>query len=620
MRFAFKLPQFLPAILLLGTGCGTVPSQLAIPTPASNSLEGSAQGGRQPIAGAHIYLFAANTSSYGAPSIPLLNPSYPGVATDSIGPYTTTASDGSFSLSNAYTCSTGQQVYAFLTGGNPGLPQGSVNPSLGLLAVLGPCPNTGTLAGTVPFLSINEISTIAAAYALAGFMTDPTHISSGPSAASQRGLANAFAIVNNLINIETGVARNQNLAGNGVVPQAEINTLADILVPCVNSDGAGAGCSTLFSSVRISGDTSTIADTATAAIKLARNPALNVDTLFGLVPSAAPFQPILSTKPNDWTIGINYFTQNMVGPYFPAFDSQGNLWVPSYNTNTLVEFDPLGTPLSGSGGFAGGGLNQPYAVAVNSVDNVWAVNFGPIGASGISRFRNDGTPITSSAYNCSSTCFFPAFDTTGNLWISGATQTTVLASDGTQIGSFGTNAYNSGIVIDSNGNTWTLGHGGAVYRLTRPSSSTTFNQSVTASSGNELTPMAADSANNIWFVSNRNNAIGKLSSSGALLSPASGYSGGGLKGPAGIAVDGDGNIWVANRDGNSISAFTNGGTAITPTTGYTAQNVSGPRGLAIDLSGNVWITNFTYNSVTEFVGIAAPVSTPISPATQGKRP
>ncbi len=616
MRFALKL---LP-LLLLGTGCGTTPSQQASPNPALSSLEGSARGGRQPIAGAHVYLFAANTSAYGAPSIPLLNPTYPGVATDSIGPYTTTASDGSFSLSNAYACTPGQQVYAFLTGGNPGLPQGSVNPSLGLLAVLGLCPNTGTLAGAVPFLSINEVSTIVAAYALAGFMTDPTHVSSGPSAASQRGLANAFAAINNLINIDTGTARDQNLAGNGVVPQAEINTLADILVPCVNSDGAGAGCSTLFASVRKSGDTSTIADTAIAAIKLARNPALNVDTLFGLVPSASPFQPTLSTKPNDWTIGITYFAQNMAGPYFPAFDSQGNLWVPSYTTNTLIEFDPLGTPLSGSGGFGGGGLNQPYAVAVNSVDNVWAVNFGPIGASGVSRFRNDGTPITSPAYTCSSACFFPAFDTQGNLWISGSTQTTVLASDGTRIGSFGTNAYDSGLVVDSTGSAWTLGHSGAVYHLTRPSSSTTFTQAVTASSGNELTPMAADSASNIWFVSNRNNAIGKLSSSGTLLSPAAGYTGGGLKGPAGIAVDGGGNIWVANRDGNSISAFTNDGTAITPSTGYTAANVSGPRGLAIDLSGNVWITNFTSNSVTEFVGLASPVSTPISPSTQGSRP
>jgi hypothetical protein len=613
----------LPLLLLalaLTTGCGVNPSQQAVTVPAIHSLQGATHGGHQPVAGGHIYLFAANTTGYGAASIPLLNPSSPGVSTDAVGPYVTTAADGGFSLTNLYVCAPGQQIYAVALGGNPGLPQGTLNPALGLMAVLGPCPADGNLARDVPFLNINEVSTVAAAYALAGFMTDPTHVSSGPSAASQRGLANAFASINNLVTVSTGLARDENLAGNGVVPQAEINTLADILVPCVNSDGASATCSTLFASVRKAGDTSAIADTATAALKIARNPALNIDTLFGLVPAAAPFQPTLASAPNDWTIGITYFSENMGGPYYPAFDSQGNLWVPSYTSNTLVEFDTLGTPLSGLVGFSGGGLNQPYAVAVNSVDNVWAVNFGPLGASGVSRFRNDGTPVISSAYSCSSTCFFPAFDTAGNLWISGATQTTVLASDGSRIGTFGINAYNSGVVLDAAGHAWTLGHSGALYRLTYPSSPTTFTQTVTASSGNELTPMAVDAADNIWFASNRNNAIGKVSSAGALISPAGGYTGGGLRGPAGIAVDGDGNVWVANRDGNSISAFTNSGTAITPSTGYTAANVSGPRGLAIDLSGNVWVTNFTYNSVTEFVGLAAPVSTPISPSTQGKRP
>lgn len=236
-----------------------------------------------------------------------------------------------------------------------------------------------------------------------------------------------------------------------MVPQAEINTLADILAACINSTGTTSACSALFSNVRVSGDTSTSADTATAALKIARHPGLNVDTLFGLVPATAPFQPTLPTSPNDWTIAITYFSANMGGPYFPAFDSQGNLWVPSYTSNALFEFDPLGTPLAGDGGFAGGGLNLPFALAVNSVDNVWAVNFGPVNSSSVSRFHNDGTPITSSAYNCSSTCFFPAFDASWNLWVSGATQATVLNSDGSRHASFATNSYDSGLVIDSTG-------------------------------------------------------------------------------------------------------------------------------------------------------------------------
>lgn len=617
------MPRLLPIVLLasaLMTGCGVSPLDKATSAPTLHSIQGITHGGQQPVAGAHLYLFAANTIGYGSASIPLLNTADPRVQTDSVGPYVTTASDGSFSLSQVYSCSPGQEVYVLVEGGNPGLSPGSVNPALSMLTALGPCPDDSNLSENASFLYIDEVSTIATVYALSGYMTDLSHVSSAASAASQQGLTNAFAMVNNLVNIQNGVAQDQNPVGNGEVPQAEINTLADILVPCVNSDGTAPACSTLFSSVRASDDSSTIADTATAAMKIVRNPALNVGTLFGLVPSAAPFQPTLATAPNDWTIGITYFVESMAGPYFPAFDSMGDLWVPTYATNSLAEFDPLGDPLSGANGFAGAALSQPFAVAVDGSDNVWAVNFAPIGASGISLLRNNGSGVTSTAYACSATCFFPAFDGSGNLWISGATQTTVLGPSGSKVASFATNSYDSGIVVDSTGHAWTLGHSGVVYRFGLPSSTSQFHESVTSSSGNELTPMAMDASNHLWFASNKNNAIGEMDSNGNMVSPAAGYTGGGLKGPAGIAVDGAGNVWVANRDGNTISAFTNAGVAITPATGYQAQYVSGPRGIAVDLSGNVWVTNFTYNSVTEFVGVATPVKTPIMPATQGQRP
>ncbi|WP_263367254.1 NHL repeat-containing protein [Edaphobacter bradus] len=618
------MKRLLPILLLvpaLLTGCGVTPSQLAPPVATSHSLRGGVHGGQQGVAGAHVYLFAANTAAYGAASLPLLIQSDPRVSTDALGPYVTTDANGNFSLSRGYVCSAGQEAYVLVMGGNPGLQSEVTNPGLAMMAVLGPCPSDGNLGDNVPYLAVNEVTTIGAVYALSGFMTDLTHVSSGPSAASKQGLANAFATAGNLVNVGAGTANDQNLVGNGSVPQAEINTLADILVPCVNSDGTTSACSTLFNSVRAAGDTSTIADTATAALKIARNPALNISALFNLVPSAAPFQPTLATAPNDWTIGVTFFSESMGGPYYPAFDSAGNLWVPSYTASALFEFDPLGTPLDGGYGFSGGGLNVPFAVAVDSLDNVWAVNFWPLGSSSVSRFRGNGSPVTSAAYACSSACYFPAVDASGNLWVSGQTATTVLSPGGTKVATFLANSYNSGMAIDSGGHGWTLGHNQVLYRFDLSTgASTQFSESVTAASGKDLTPMAVDASNHLWLVSNRNNAIGKLNSSGTLISPPGGYTGGGLKGPAGIAVDGSGNIWVANRDGNSISAFTNTGTAITPSTGYQAQYVSGPRGIAVDLSGNVWVANFTYNSVTEFVGVATPVKTPITPSMLGQRP
>src|SRR5258708_11020801 len=114
--------------------------------------------------------------------------------------------------------------------------------------------------------------------------------------------------------------------------------------------------------------------------------------------------------------------------------------------------------------------------------------------------------------------------------------------------------------------------------------------------------------------------MGVCGENGTVVSPATGYTGGGLKGAAQTAIDGPNRVWVANREGNSLSAFTKTGVAISPATGYQAAGISNPRGLAIDASGNVWLTNFTYNSLTEFIGIATPSATPISPTTHGQRP
>ena len=49
--------------LLLLTGCAL--QQTAAPNPESGiKLKGNVHGGQQPIAGAHVYLLAANTTGY----------------------------------------------------------------------------------------------------------------------------------------------------------------------------------------------------------------------------------------------------------------------------------------------------------------------------------------------------------------------------------------------------------------------------------------------------------------------------------------------------------------------------------------------------------------------------
>lgn len=588
------------------------------------STEGASYGGKQAIVGAHIYLFAANTSAYGAPSISLLKPGLSGVSVDKGGAYVTSSSTGNFSFTGRYTCTPGQQVYVYASNGNPGFNGTINNPVIGMFAVFGTCPASGNFAGQISSFMINEVTTVATAYALAGFMTDPTHVASGPSANALHGLANAFAAYNNLVGLESGTAKAYNDAGNGFVPQAKINSLANLLVPCINSIGTGTPCDMLFTSTRPSTDVPAPANTAAAVLNMAHNPGLNVAALFKIAAANSPYQPMLSAAPSDWTLSVTFFSNNMPGPYYPAVDSQGNLWVPGYASGNLTKFDPTGNILVDT--YTSGGVKQPFAVAIDSQDSPWVVNFVP-GAATLSQFRNDGIAASATAYPCAETCFFPAFDASGNLWVSGTDHTIVLGPVGQK--TFLTDAYTSGIAIASNGSAWTLGHNSAFYHLTLPAASTRLTQPLTSTTGNEVTPVAIDSADNVWFASSRNSTLGKADPNGAMLSPAGGYTGGGLKGPAGIAIDGSNRVWIANRDASSISEFSSSGTALSPSTGFGTDSyvsdgvnvgLSGPRGIAVDPSGNVWVTNFTYNSVTEFIGIATPVTTPISATNHGKLP
>src|ERR1019366_842691 len=148
-------------------GC-SLSSTNSIAPAVGLSLHGKVHGGQQPISGAHVYLLAADVSAYGNPSISLLNSGVTGFS-DSVGAYVPTGTDGSWDITGAYACTPNTQVYLYTLGGDPGA---GANSAAGLMAVLGNCPSTGTFAASVPYISINEVTTVAAAYAMSGFAVD----------------------------------------------------------------------------------------------------------------------------------------------------------------------------------------------------------------------------------------------------------------------------------------------------------------------------------------------------------------------------------------------------------------------------------------------------------------
>jgi hypothetical protein len=486
-----------------------------------------------------------------------------------LGAYVLTGSDGSFSISGDYTCIAGQQVYLYALGGDPGLGTGA-NAAAGLMAALGSCPTGGNfLSGTSPisYIVVNEVSTVAAAYAMAGFATDATHVGSSGTALALTGIANAFANAANLETIGTGVALATTPAGNGAVPQAEINTLANILAACVNSNGTVTGptnataCYTLFTNA-LAGGTSGAqpTDTATAAINIAHNPGTNLAVLYGLTRANPPFVPGLYENPSDWTVGISYIGGGLAYPVAVAVDGSGSAWVAnevgggaSYNGN-VSEFSSTGAALSPSIGFTGGGLAHPTALAVDESGNVWAANQNGSAAVGVSKFSNAGVALSpSTGYSLGAVrgALTIAIDGSGDAWLTGANSVSKLSSAG----------------VEMSPSTGYTGGG-----LNGPNS------------------IAIDGSGNVWTANEAGNTVSEFSNSGVAVSPSTGYSGGGLDEPWSIAMDGSGNAWVASYSSASVVEFSTSGSVLSGANGYVAAgSLYASSSIAVDGSGNAWI-------------------------------
>jgi streptogramin lyase len=652
------LALLLPSVLL--TGCGAGP--LAVPSAEPGAaIKGTVHGGQQPIAGSHIYLLAANTTGYGGSgiaasaanaSVSLLQVANTGLS-DPLGAYVLSDAGGNFSISGDYSCTPGQQVYLYAKGGNPGA---GVNANVGMMAILGSCPTAGNFAAATPYVLVNEVSTVAAAYAMAGFASDATHVSSSGTALAQTGIANAFANASNLETLATGIALATTPAGNGVAPQTTVNTLANILATCVNTadvyNGStyvspSGGCSTLLGTATLDG-TPTGAqptDTASAAINIAHFPGSNISTLFALPSPTAPFTPALptATTPNDFVLTIGFNGGGLLEPVGVAIDANGDAWLADSLFARITELSPTGAPLSPTTGFTGGGLGvsqNSRPIAVDLFGNVWVP--GAIGTMGtLIEFTSAGAPYANSPYSGGG--FFGgsntvlAIDGTGNVWVSNSATGTLSKFSNAGIASANspTSAVANAIfdlAIDASGDIWAslapFGNSNTGLGLLAEFSSTgslvSSASGYTASIGNEAQAVAIDNSGAVWFLAANQNVspnpiyLEKSDSSGNQLSPNGGYTGGGLANTSTLVVDGAGNLWSASFSGGALAEFSNSGVALSPSTGYLGTStVARNYSIAVDGSGDIWETssgsaNAAYNRVWEAIGIAAPVVTPLA--------
>src|SRR5580704_4769333 len=159
------------------TGCGARNATMVEPS-ATNGVSGTLRGGQSPVTSATIQLYAVGTTGDGSAATPLLKSAV------------TTDANGNFTISNLYTCPVSNPlVYLTATGGNPGLTAGTNNPSLAMMAALGPCNNLSSSS----YVLINELTTVASVFNLAPYMTSYSAVGSGSSDAA--AMATAFGTV-----------------------------------------------------------------------------------------------------------------------------------------------------------------------------------------------------------------------------------------------------------------------------------------------------------------------------------------------------------------------------------------------------------------------------------------
>jgi len=565
------------------------------------AISGHLIGGNQPVTGSTIQLYdASDAPGYGMQAKALLSPA------------PMTGPGGTFNITNQYHCDAPtDQVYLVAKGGNPGLDGVVDNSGLALMAALGTC---GAFTSGTANIVVNEVTTVAAVWALAPFMASFDHV--GTSSGNAVGLVNAFAMASNLASFTTGSSPGAAPAGS-TIPTAEINSLANALASCVNTPGGhatdGTPCGNLYDAATVG--TKVPTNTIDAALAIAQNPSNNAETILTLGTGiAAAFQPTLGTAPNDWTVAATFGlgdSARQTGGM--AFDSAGDLWVVA--TDALYELSPTGVVKNSFPAMAGN------AVAIDPSGNIW------VGASAKTLLEMPSTLSAPATFTVTldggSDIQSLALDGNGNAWYSCATCGSVYKynpSTTANTGSVATGVSKaSSISIDPSEQVW-LGTFDVSFQVSVFTNNGTAltNSPFSCGSCGDSGDVANDNTGNAWIVGRnltRMNTTGTLTNIAGI---------GGLFSPSAVSIDGAGNAWVTNTESSvliaqtgqpeqgGLSEFTNAGAPVTPSTGYVSDSLTSPQSVAVDGSGNVWLRNSGSTSVTAFVGVGAPVATPLA--------
>lgn len=530
---------------------------------------------------------------------------------------------GSFALTGDYHCaSTEDQVYIVARGGNPGLTAGTNNTALVLVNALGRC---GDLNANT-YITINEVTTVAAAWALAPFMNSAVAL--GSSSTNVLGLKNAFLNTRLLANPATGMAAT--LPSSQTLETNKLYALADALAPCVNSSGPGsAACLSLFSAATPSGGTPPV-DTLTAALSIVKHPGSKVAAVYALITPQPPFATGYTQAPSDWTMSLAITGGGLSSPTALGLDALGNVWVGNF-PGVLSEFTPQGTAVS-STGYGVGTISEVYGLTVDPSGNIWVANeeFPKHSTTrgSVSKFLGaaSGSPGTlvqvgGSPYLYDVSVDFPlglAADTNGNIAISNYANSSATILDtngGTVADGLGVNqsSFPGVVAIDANHGVWLANQTDVT--VTHIAANGTVLARPTCCNG--ANAVAVDAFGNAWVANYYGGGVSEISNAGTVL--INNAQGGGLANgyPSNLAIDAAQNLWVSLYRATGFAEVAgNGGTVAAGTALSPAQGFGQDAGLLLpysllpDRSGNLWISSFGNSTLFLVFGVATPTATP----------
>jgi len=240
---------------------------------------------------------------------------------------------------------------------------------------------------------------------------------------------------------------------------------------------------------------------------------------------------------------ISTISAKINAPQGLTFDSLGDLWVTSSNTNTVLEYPKSqlakASPVPGIVLSSGklGSLNGPGSLVFDSSGDLWVANTS---VSTVVEYSKDQlvksgspTPAVTISNNSFNAPYGVAIDSSGDLWV----------SDNAQQGSPAVFEYAKSQLAKAS-----------------PTPERTLSLPLNPIGDDTRSGLAFDSAGDLWVVNSSANSLvefarGQLAKASSSPSVTISSESNSLNSPDDLAFDSSGDLWVANTGGNTVVEY-----------------------------------------------------------------